>query len=79
MSTGTMTSKGQITIPKDVRLALGLTAGVVVSFEQNDEGEYVIRPNRTAAADLAGSLRHSGPTLTLDDMDDAIARAAQGQ
>lgn len=79
MSTGTMTSKGQITIPKDVRLALGLTAGVVVSFEENDAGEYVIRATRRTAADLAGSLKYSGKALTLGDMDDAIAKAAQGQ
>lgn len=79
MSTGTVTSKGQITIPKDVRIALGLTAGVIVSFEQNDAGEYVIRATRTTAADLAGSLKYSGPTLTVSDMDDAIARAARDQ
>ncbi|MFX0539764.1 AbrB/MazE/SpoVT family DNA-binding domain-containing protein [Ornithinimicrobium sp. Y1847] len=79
MSTGTMTSKGQITIPKDVRVALGLTTGVVVSFDQNDAGEYVLRPTRTTAADLAGILQHSGPALSISDMEDAIARAAQDQ
>lgn len=79
MSTGTMTSKGQITIPKDVRLALGLTAGTVVSFEQNGPGEYVIRATHTSAADLAGSLKYSGPTLSLNDMDDAIASAVRDQ
>jgi len=79
MSTGTMTSKGQITIPKDVRLALGLTAGVVVSFEQNGAGEYVLRPSHTSAVDLAGILKYSGPALTLSDMDDAIADAARDQ
>lgn len=79
MSIGTMTSKGQITIPKDVRQALGLSAGVVVSFTQNSQGEYVISVAQGAAADLAGLLNYSGPALSLGDMDDAVASGALDQ
>lgn len=38
-----LTSKGQVTIPKDVRDALGLKAGEPVAFEQNESGEFVLR------------------------------------
>lgn len=76
MSVGTMTSKGQITIPKDVRVALGLSAGVSVSFTQNSEGDYVMRVAQGSAADLAGVLKHAGSTLSLDDMDEAITSGA---
>ena len=39
----TMTVKGQVTVPKDVRDALGLRAGEPVEFARNDAGEVVIR------------------------------------
>lgn len=40
MSIGTITSKGQITIPKDVRDALHLVAGSRVRFVKNEHGLY---------------------------------------
>ncbi len=40
----TLTSKGQATIPKDVRDALRLDAGVPVAFAVNDAGDLVLRP-----------------------------------
>ena len=43
MST-TLTSKGQVTIPKPVREHLGLKTGASVSFELNAAGEVVLRP-----------------------------------
>ncbi len=78
MSIGTMTSKGQITIPKDVRRALGLTAGVSVSFTRNAEGDYVIRAAQRSAADLAGALKYTGSPLSLNEMDDAVTAGALG-
>lgn len=76
MSSGTMTSKGQITVPKDVRLALGLTAGVTVSFTRNAEGDYIIRAAVRSAAELAGALNYTGAPLSLSEMDDAVASGA---
>ena len=38
-----MTIKGQVTIPKDVRDALGLRPGEPVEFDWNEAGEMVIR------------------------------------
>ncbi len=40
MSTATLTSKGQITIPKDVREALGVGTGDRVEFIDEGEGVY---------------------------------------
>ncbi|MFZ2504444.1 MAG: AbrB/MazE/SpoVT family DNA-binding domain-containing protein [Nocardioides sp.] len=76
MSIGTMTSKGQITVPKDVRLALGLSAGSRVIFTRNAEGDYVIRATERAAAELAGALKFSGSPLSLSDMEDAVTSGA---
>ena len=38
---GRVTSKGQVTIPKRVRDALGISAGSAVEFELRPEGEAV--------------------------------------
>jgi antitoxin PrlF len=48
MST-TLTIKGQITIPKQIRDALGLKPGMPVDFAVNDEGYVVIQPAAVAA------------------------------
>ena len=45
MSKATLTSKGQITIPQEVRVQLGLKQGDQVSFELED-GKMIIRPLR---------------------------------
>ena len=38
----TMTSKGQITVPKPIRQALGVDAGAKVAFELEDDGRVVV-------------------------------------
>lgn len=40
----TVTSKGQVTIPKLVRERLGIRAGSMVAFELTEGGEVVLRP-----------------------------------
>lgn len=76
MSTGTMTTKGQITIPKDVRDELALEPGSRVSFIKNEDGFFELHREKRSVRDLAGSLRFTGPARTLDEMDAAIAAAA---
>ena len=48
MST-TLTSKGQVTIPKQIRTALNLEPGCAVEFAVNGEGEVVIHKARVRA------------------------------
>lgn len=48
MST-TLTVKGQVTIPKQIRDALGLKPGMPVDFAVNDEGEVVIHRAQSPA------------------------------
>ncbi len=57
MSEATMTSKGQVTIPADIRKALGLTAGERVVFTQLDDGTTVMRAKTRTILELKGMLK----------------------
>jgi AbrB family looped-hinge helix DNA binding protein len=52
-----LTIKGQVTIPKDVRDALGLKPGESVAFEKNEEGDYVLRKARIDKAEYETRYR----------------------
>jgi len=72
----TMTSKGQLTIPKDVREALSLKPGTRFYVTVLD-GRVVALPKTRRLADLAGMLGKppSGETLSIEQMDEAIMDA----
>ena len=79
MPAATLTSKGQITIPQAVRVALGLHAGTRVDFVPVADG-FMIVPLRDEAATLKGRFagRVARP-VSLAAMDQAIAaQAAEG-
>ena len=44
----TVTRKGQVTVPKRIRDALGINPGTQVAFEVNNDGEVVLRKARHA-------------------------------
>lgn len=72
----TMTSKGQLTIPKDVRERLNLAPGTKFFVTERD-GEVVARPKNKKLADLAGMMGRppNGESLTVDEMREAVAEA----
>ncbi|MBN9346336.1 MAG: AbrB/MazE/SpoVT family DNA-binding domain-containing protein [Devosia sp.] len=75
MSVATMTSKGQITLPRDVRDDLNLKEGDRVSFEKIGES-YVLRPQNKSVMELAGILHMPGErALTIEEMDDKLGEA----
>lgn len=73
MTTATMTSKGQITIPKEIRDSLLLHNGDKIDFRVTDQGEMILRPLTRRAADVFGRLHKSGQARrSTEDMDAAI-------
>jgi antitoxin PrlF len=56
MSDATLTSKGQTTIPKDIREGLGLKTGDRLSFTLLSDGTVVLRVKTRLLTDLAGLL-----------------------
>jgi AbrB family looped-hinge helix DNA binding protein len=72
-----MTSKGQITIPKDVRDDLGLEAGSTVLFVKVGEGSYRMVARTGRIQDLAGILQRSDQRpLTIEEINEGIADGA---
>jgi len=57
MSEATMTSKGQITIPAQIRKSMGLQAGQRVVFTQLDDGTTIMRAKTRSILDLRGILK----------------------
>jgi len=72
----TLTSKGQLTIPKDVRDELGIGAGTRL-FVTVRNGQVVALPKNKRIADLAGILGKppKGSGATLDEIDEAVSLA----
>lgn len=76
MTTATVTSKGQVTIPAEIRRKLRLHAGSKIDFIENRAGEMVIRSKSGNIRDLYGFLKYDGPPLTIEQMNEAIGDAA---
>jgi AbrB family looped-hinge helix DNA binding protein len=75
--TGKVTSKGQTTVPKEVRDFLGLEEGTQMEWIL-DDGKVTVKPRKLRAIDLAGILGPppSGDThVTVEQMNEAIGDA----
>jgi antitoxin PrlF len=56
----TLTSKGQTTIPKEIRDTLGIKAGDRMTFTLMPDGTVVLRAKTRKAEDVAGILHRKG-------------------
>ena len=75
MATATITTKGQITIPKEVRDTLSLTAGDKVEFVLIDKREALIRPVSKKVDDVFGLLHKPGrKAVSVEQMNEGIRR-----
>jgi len=79
MTTAAITSKNQLTLPKEVRTKLGVGAGDTVIFEPQPDGSYNVRakPSRDWR-ELVGCLNHlvkkGSKPLSVEDMDAVIGK-----
>jgi AbrB family looped-hinge helix DNA binding protein len=77
MMHATLTSKGQITLPKDLREKLGLTAGDRVEFIIEDDHGVRLVARHTPVSQLKGMLPRPQKTVSLEEMDLAIREGSQ--
>ena len=75
MPTATLTTKGQITIPKEIRERLGLDTGDRLSFVVQEDGTVIVQPITRHVRELGGLLRRPAQrSLSIREMDEGIAR-----
>ena len=73
-----VTSKGQVTIPLEVRQKLALEPGSRVDFVLTAEGKLMIEPVETSVRSLEGIFHQAGrEPVSLDEMDRSIADEAE--
>jgi AbrB family looped-hinge helix DNA binding protein len=76
MPTATVTSKGQITIPKSVREGLGVDAGDRVEFVESAKGVYTVVAVSRDVRELKGLIAKPDRPVTVEAMKRAVAKRA---
>lgn len=81
MATATLSTKGQLTIPVDVRRKLGISTGGRIQFVENSDGGFSIIPATEDIRELRGIVPKSGRKnpLSIDDMNKIIRKKATGR
>jgi len=74
MTTATLTGKGQITIPIEVRQALRLDAGDRVEFVEVEPGRFEIVPATQSITALKGMFGKPRRRVSVEEMNAAIAK-----
>jgi len=73
----TITSKGQVTIPKDIREILKIGPGDQVDFVVSDAGQVLLSPRTSDLRSLAGIFYKKGrKAATLEEMEEGIKKGA---
>jgi len=80
MATTTLSTKGQVIIPKEIRERRGWAAGLTLEVEERGDG-VVLRPARalprTMVDDLLGCLPYKGRPKTIAEMEAGIAKGTR--
>ena len=72
MATATLTSKGQLTLPKAIRDLLGVGPGDRVVFWEADDGKVIVESQTVDIRSLRGSLKPKRKGVSIEDMNEAI-------
>ena len=73
MTSATITSKGQITIPARIREALHVSAGDRVEFVEVEPGRFEFIAATRSVTDLKGMFGKAKKIVSIEDMNAAIA------
>ena len=73
MTTATLTSKGQITIPAEVRRVLNVQTGDRVEFVQIEPGRFELVAATHSVRELKGLFGRAARTVSIEEMNRAIA------
>lgn len=79
MSTSTLTSKGQTTIPRDIRRYLKLNTGDRLEFIVQGNGQVLLMPATVNVTELQGILPQPNKTVSLNAMDRVVREQGKEQ
>ena len=74
MPSATVTSKGQITLPKSVRERLGIKRGDRIAFRERPDGTLVVEAESIDLLDLRGIVRSRRTGVTVEAMAEVVRR-----
>ena len=77
--TSTLTSRGRIKIPAEIRRKLRLTPGVKLEIILEDDSTIRIIPKKVSIKDLSGFLPAPPKSVTIEEMKESIAEGAARQ
>ena len=75
MATATVTTKGQITIPAEVRQALKVDTGDRVEFVEIEPGRFEFIAATRSVTELKGMFGKAKKIVSIEDMNATIAQA----
>jgi AbrB family looped-hinge helix DNA binding protein len=76
----TVTDKGQVTVPKEIRDRTGITPGSKLDFELLDDGTLRVRVLTRGSANLFGLIqRPAAEALSIETMDEGIVAAVDAR
>jgi antitoxin PrlF len=76
MAAATITSKGQLTLPKEIRTALGVGPGDRLAFRVHEDGVVTVESEKLDLQSLRGTVRTKVKGVTIDAMNEAIRASA---
>lgn len=81
MNAYTLSSKGQITLRKELLRHLGVHPGEKISIDTLPGGEIRIRAVKASGkiSDVFRMFKHDGPTISIEEMNEVIAKGWAGE
>lgn len=76
MATATITSKNQITVPREVRERLGVGPGDRLTFELDDDGHVAVEAETVELSTLRGTVRTAVKGVSVEAMKEAVRQRA---
>ena len=71
-----ITSKGQVTIPKNIRQHLKIDQGDKIEFFVGENGVVIISPIKSDVRELKGIIAKPDQAVSIEDMKEAIVAGA---
>lgn len=78
MALSTLTSKGQLTVPKEIRDYLKIDSGDKIEFLIDEEGHVIMSPKTLKIDEIVGMIKRKAG-VSIEDMNSAITNFMRTQ